>query len=150
MLIIRNALLLALLAVTACSDPLGPEEDAFQVARARWAAARVSSYTYDLQRLCFCGQEYTSVVSIVVEDDEIVSATYRDSGDPFTDPFTELYTVDDLFNEILDAIRREAYSLNVEYDPVLGYPTDIAIDYSLNIADEERSYRVTAFDSGEG
>lgn len=142
--------LLGLLSVSsACSDPLGPQEDALRVARARWAEAEIHGYRLDLQRLCFCGGDYTSVVTIEVLDDGIVSATYQESGEPFTDSFSELYTVDDLFEEIEDAVRREAYSLEVDYDPILGYPTDIWIDYSANIADEERGYLVSGFDASE-
>lgn len=144
---IGRGVVVGLLAVlAACSNPLGPQEDAFRAARARWVSTGIATYEFDLRRVCFCGEDYTSVVSVVVEDGEIVAATYRDSGDPFPDPFSELYTIDDLFEEIRDAISRDAYSLDVEYDAVLGYPVNISIDYSPNIADEERGYLVTAFD----
>jgi hypothetical protein len=38
---------------------------------------------------------------------------------------------------IKDAIARNASSLTVKYDPKLGYPTQINIDYDQQMADEE-------------
>ena len=38
---------------------------------------------------------------------------------------------------IKDAIATNASSLTVKYDPKLGYPTQINIDYDQQMADEE-------------
>lgn len=46
-------------------------------------------------------------------------------------------TIDSLFDEIKAAIDSNADNVQVEYDPISGYPTSIFIDYSTQIADEE-------------
>ncbi|MEA5507094.1 DUF6174 domain-containing protein [Halotia wernerae UHCC 0503] len=51
-----------------------------------------------------------------------------------------------LFNVIQDAIVRRASSLNVWYDARLGYPIQIDIDYSAQIADEELYLTIENFE----
>ena len=61
----------------------------------------------------------------------------------------QLYvTVEALFDLLEDAESEEAYSVDVEYDPLLGYPTDLFIDYSENTADEELGYRASGLTIG--
>ncbi len=51
-------------------------------------------------------------------------------------------TIEELFKIIEDAIKRNADEILITYDPTLGYPTRVAIDYLKILADEEMTYTV--------
>ena len=52
-------------------------------------------------------------------------------------------TIEELFNIIEDAIKCNADEMQISYDPTLGYPTRVAIDYEKILVDEEITYTVT-------
>ena len=137
------------LPVAGCSTtPLEPQQNEWAAARARWEAADISSYTFEFRRLCFCGTDVTGRMRIEVEDGSVLMAVYVDTGEPVSSPAVTPPTIDDLFAEIGDAIDRDAFSLIAEYDPELGYPIDVSIDYLEFAVDEEMAFQVFAFDSG--
>ena len=71
-----------------------------------------------------------------------------ESGEsPANNGFPLYHTIDGLFDKIQDAIDREAVRLTVSYDPEIGYPTSVSIDYSLTIIDEEFSFTATSYES---
>lgn len=143
---VRAAALVVVALVGACSDPLDAERDAFRVARSRWERASVEDYAFDYQHFCFCGPDELRQVRIMVYADEVSSATYVDTGEPTQRPPGDLPTVDDLFEVIGGAIRRDAFSLTATYDEELGYPTGASIDYRENVADEEMGFVVSGFE----
>jgi len=132
--------------VACSSNPLSPEDDALTAARAAWQAKAPAAYMYQFRRLCFCGPDVTRELVVEVIDGEVVSAVYVDDGLPSSPPLDEVPTIDDLFDEIQDAIDREAHQLNAEYDDELGYPVDVSIDYILEAVDEEMAFQVRAFE----
>jgi hypothetical protein len=54
--------------------------------------------------------------------------------------------VEGLFDIIDDAIERRAAQLLVQYDPDLGHPITIRIDYSRLTADDEVEYLISDFE----
>jgi hypothetical protein len=52
-------------------------------------------------------------------------------------------TVDALFAFIDRAIAGHAATIDVTYDPLLGYPTQIVYDGSVNIADDELTVTIS-------
>lgn len=130
----------------ACSD-LGPVEGSraeLERNRETWQRLRPSSYEYGVERLCFCGFESRGPVRVTVTGDDVSGRTYIDSGDPVPAPLGELFpTVDGLFDVLFDAIEREAYRIDVTYDPISGVPLDLWIDYLHTVADEELGFSVT-------
>lgn len=140
--------LLPLLALAAgCSSgPLGPQADALADARARWEAAGPEAYVFEFTRSCFCGPDILRPLEIRVVEGDVTAAVYADTGLPVDDPTREIPTIDDLFAEIEDAIQRDAFRLEAEYDPVLGFPTEVAIDYLEMAVDEEMAFEVRAFE----
>jgi hypothetical protein len=84
------------------------------------------------------------VVNVI--DGEVMSAVYVDDGLPSSPPLDEVPTIDDLFDEIQDAIEREAHQLVARYDEEFGYPVDVSIDFILEAVDEEMAFYVTGFD----
>lgn len=112
-----------------------------------WNQQNISNYRYKLTRSCFCTLEARGPVIVEVRNGVTTSVTSVATGQPVsTDLFKQYDTVPKLFNVIKDAIARKASSLNVQYDSTLGYPTQINIDYSAQIADEELYLTVENFE----
>lgn len=112
--------------------------------RLRWAAQAPSSYTYAIERLCFCGGEARGPVRVAVTDGVVAERVYVESGDPVSPSFADLFpAVEGLFDVIADAIARDAFRIDVMYDADTGVPLDISIDYEQHVADEELGFRVT-------
>lgn len=110
--------------------------------RDRWERQGIQTYRYAVERICFCG--LAGPVRVTVEDGEPTERVFVVSGDPVPEEQGEWYpTVDGLFTILFDAVRRDAFSIEVTYDPETGVPLDIFIDYAQNIADEELGFRVT-------
>ncbi|MFV1987698.1 MAG: DUF6174 domain-containing protein [Gemmatimonadota bacterium] len=141
----RCSLLVVAVAVAACSNPLAPERDELNAARALWAANAPDAYAYRFQRLCFCGSEVVRGVRIEVAGGQVVSVVPVDDGPPLQTPIDEFPTIDDLFDEILSAIEAEADQLLATYNAELGYPVDVAIDFIFEAIDEEMAFEVREF-----
>lgn len=131
--------LAAALALAACGI-FGPGEGTAEFladARARWADRDISDYEYRFTFQCGeCLTSFTRTYSIRVVDDAVADVRDEETGDPPPDGYTPR-TVEDLFEVVADAIDRQAFSLSVQYHPVLGYPTRIAVDYDRQVADDE-------------
>ncbi|MBD2452360.1 hypothetical protein H6G76_35730 [Nostoc sp. FACHB-152] len=106
--------------------------------RRLWNEQNISNYRYTLSNGCFCIPEARGPVIIEVRNGQ-ATITSVATGQPVANPefFAQYNTIPKLFNVIQDALNRQAYSLNINYSPRLGYPTQINIDYDSQIADEE-------------
>ena len=137
----RFGALLLLGLATSCESPTAPgDRGLLAEARARWQAQHQDSYSFELNRNCFCvlgGRRMT----VSVRAGAVVGAVYLDASGP-VEPALLSYipTVPDLFDLIQDALDRHAASFLAEYDPGLGYPTRIEIDYSATTADDEIAF----------
>ncbi len=136
-------------AATACSDALGPHEDDLVAARASWAEADADDYRFEFQRFCFCDPNSVRLTRIEVSGGTVSSAIYLDVGEPVTG-LSSLPTIESLFDEIEAAIDGEAYLLMADYNPAMGYPTDVPIDFIENAIDDEMSFSVSAFQLLDG
>jgi len=93
--------------------------------------------------LCFCPTEMTDAIRLTVAAGQITDAVYVDSQQAVAPVYRQnLLTIDGLFDKIQNALDRNAEQLDVTYDPVMGYPTSIAIDYRKQTSDDEISYTV--------
>jgi hypothetical protein len=129
---------LLLLAGLACEAPTAPgERDSLEAARARWRTLGSQSYSYEVNRSCFCllgGRQMT----VTVQAGAVTAAEFQDSGaDVEAALLSYVPTVADLFDLIEDALDRKASYFSAVYDPSYGYPTRIEIDYSSSAADDE-------------
>ncbi len=106
--------------------------------RAKWASSGIDNYQYRLQRSCFCPEDARRPVDLSVQNGQIVDAHYADTGESLP-PGAQAnrLSVNDLFDLIDNAIQGQADRVEVSYDPQTGYPRDIYIDYSEQMADEE-------------
>jgi hypothetical protein len=149
-MVLRAAVLaLTVTAASGCGTVLGNDEYAAERerlddARKVWATQGWDSYTFVLQRLCFCGGG-TEPGEVVVQSGVRVSVTSVQTGEPIPEAWQQYYlTVPELFDFIEDAIDREAHSIDVTYATGSGYPTHIAIDYVENVIDEEMAFQASA------
>ncbi|MDZ8187985.1 MAG: DUF6174 domain-containing protein [Nostoc sp. ChiSLP02] len=110
----------------------------FKIYHQLWRQQRISNYRYEFTRSCNCLPKATEPVIIKVNNRMTTSITYKQTKQP-ADPelFRQYNTIPKLFDIIRDALIRRAANLTVQYDPVLGYPTQINIDYDSQIADDE-------------
>lgn len=137
----------ALLALVGTCDDDGELRGRLENARERWREQGYSDYRLTLTHDCFCGFEGRGPVVVVVRFGEVVSRTYQETGEPVAEDFAPFFPdVEGLFEFVEDAIERDAVSIRAEFHPELGYPTIVAVDYAVNIADEERGYHVLAIE----
>lgn len=127
-----------LLTAAACEAPTAPGDgDSLALARAKWRAQGGESYSFVLNRSCFCvlgGRTMT----VTVRSGGVVAAEFLETGSAVDQALlTYVSTVPDLFDLIQDALDRKAAYLSATYDPIYGYPTRIEIDYSSNAVDDE-------------
>ena len=144
----RTSLMLLSLGITmlgACGGPTEPERQ-LQAARLKWQRARPAAYTITISRSCECTQEMSGPVVVSVRDGVIESRTYVATAAAVTAPYVDLFpSIDGLFERIDDARRRRAASLVVTYDPTIGFPATISIDYDRVMVDDELTYRAFNF-----
>jgi hypothetical protein len=79
-----------------------------------------------------------------VRDGAVVSGTGEDGQPLSAERLAEYVPVEGMFDFIEDAIDRDAYSVDVNYDAALGFPAHAAVDYIFGMADEERALQVHA------
>lgn len=115
---------------------------------ALWEAQGIENYRFTLERNCFCLTEATRPTVIQVRDGKAVAFTYADDGTS-ADPlyFQNYSTVEELFAVLEQAQAENPVRFDVTYDTETGIPTDVAIDISEMMADEEIFFTVTNFEA---
>jgi len=112
--------------------------------RALWVQKNVSSYRYELRQICFCHDSGVPY-EIRVQDGAIVEVKNKTTGEVIdSSHFGAYLTIEGLFNKIQDAVDRDAYKLEVSYDPAYGFPASASIDYIEHAVDEEYGFRASA------
>jgi hypothetical protein len=111
--------------------------------RLKWATQRIDDYQLTFSRTCFCAPEGAGLVVLTVLAGEPVEWLYYLSGDPIEPEWQAVFpTIDGLFDFLDDAIDRGAERIEVAFDPDIGLPTTVRVDYRLAAADEEIGYEV--------
>ena len=137
----RHLLLVSALASTVVSgcgilDPNREIENELDDNYARWIERGPASYEYRLTQLCFCPPEHTRTYLVRVMSGRVLESRDAQTGAPPPVGY-QSRTVPDLFAVLHDALSRDADKIDVVYDPQLGYPTRMTIDYEEQAADEE-------------
>jgi len=118
----------------------------------KWQDANIAHYRFELNISCFCAFRDQMPLTIEVRDGQIVHmATVDGTLVLDTDQNYEFYaphaTIDLLFAELDAALNGGADSVTVTYDATYGFPTEVAIDYSQETADEEMYYSISGFEA---
>ena len=110
-------------------------------AESRWKARPFTDYSYEIRISCFCPPEINQWTRVTVRDGAVTAAEAVDPDPRF--PITTLQywqPIDSVFSDLFDAMRTassQTYldAIIVDYDPVLGYPTNIEYRAKSNVAD---------------
>jgi len=121
-----------------CSGPQTDLEKQLNQNEQKWASQKIRDYSYTLRIGCFCPPEITSPVLVEVRGGTTKSVSYVSDGRQATNElFRKADTIEELFSVIRESIDQKVDKLTVEYDPSLGYPTEISIDPIETAIDEE-------------
>ena len=138
----RSLMLLVLLPfLSTCSDnPLSSSD--FTKARVKWESLGFDSYSFNYRQSCFCAWggvtfRVTVIGNSVVNAVDTSGIVMVDSSD-----YNNLYTIDQLFNYLDNALKKNPAELDYNFHPQLGYPEHFFVDYSKQIADDEFAFKV--------
>ena len=119
--------------------------------RARWQAAQITDYRYQLSINCFCfPQRDILPLTIEVRAGQLAGITTND-GTPYlaSDPmyaFVQDYaTIDAIFATLMRDDMQQADILDISYDQTYGFPMDVAITYEQGRLDDGMTVSVRAF-----
>ena len=127
--------------VTTGADEAIPDgADGLAEARRRWAASGIEDYVMTYQEQCFCPR---TVVTVTVRAGMIADVSVDE--DPVAGRSPEGRTVEDLFDELQQAVDQDAAEIHASYDTATGRPLRFWIDLSEKMADEEHGVDVSAF-----
>ena len=123
-------------AFSAAQDRLTQQE--LDASRAVWDSLQLTDYKYEFHRLCFCIS--VGPVAVDVRDNEVAHALFLKDDEVL--PNNHHDTIDDLFDTLQRAIDQPADAISASFDPLMGFPSEINVDWSFMIADEEWSSRI--------
>ena len=126
---------------------LAAQTDEIDAARERWAAAGTAAYEYGYHKYCECHGDTPPETLVTVTADTVTNVRHRPANSDRVVPAAErnfpyYWTIDDLFDLIESATARDA-TVRVRFDPALGYPTSVFIDYVQNTIGDEVDVRIT-------
>lgn len=109
-----------------------------QANKEKWVSHAITGYQIEMQKLCFCSPDAVRLMIFEVENDEIKTVRYADSGDE-VDPslYNQYSTVEGLFALVEQALEKNPADLSIAYDEEYGYIKELTIDYKKDIADDE-------------
>jgi len=110
--------------------------------RSVWDEVGFASYTITVDFKCVCFGDYPLTATIV--DGVIVEATDA-SGEPAFEFLYEFLTVESLFEQI--ATFASSDSIEVVYEPELGYPTLIAADPDADVVGDRLTLTIAVVES---
>lgn len=114
---------------------------------AAWRAAAIDDYEYGYNKFCECHREAPPETLVTVRGGEVARVRHRhpDTGTEIEAEPRNLewyWTVDGLFDMVDTALER-GVEVRADYDPTLGYPTRVFIDYDPGMIGEELDVRLT-------
>jgi hypothetical protein len=128
---------------TACSQTT--DDHGLAAARDRWTKQAPGEYRFTWRRSCECPTEMTRPIEIRVTGRQITSAVYVDDRSAVAEQFrSSLRTIEGVFDDLEMAIDQRTAEINLSFDPALGYPTSVFVDYSRQIADEELALQIAS------
>ena len=119
----------------------------FDASLKRWKSAALSSYEYGYRKYCECHPDSPPETIVTVRSGKVTAVRHRPVGYDHEVPadaknLQYYWTVDGLFDLLRAAFARGAM-VRVTYDPSLGFPTSINIDYDANFIGDELDLKIT-------
>lgn len=145
----RSIVLVAVLGVTGAGCGTGPADPADEVGQryAHWRAARPASYSYELRRDCVCPPSLVRPTWLRVEGESVVEARDLEDDTPVPASDPRALTIDDIFQALLDHLKKPGASVRMDFATDFGYPTLIH-GWLSDVLDTDFSFRVEAFHAG--
>jgi len=114
--------------------------------RLKWDTQSIHSYRYTIQFLCFCSTGGDPVTIEVANDRTIAVTTTNGLPVTYPDNWERYNTIPKVFDSLQKLIDKPSNGkINVQYDPLLGYPTDADLDPIKNAIDDEIRFAITNF-----
>lgn len=137
------AIAVALVSAAAMADEAALAELA--AARERWQATASPDYVFSYHKYCDCNRDQPPETVITVAGGRIVRVLHRHEDTatevPVRERSLDLYwTIDALFDKLAAALGGEAV-VRVVYEPRLGYPESLFIDYEAALIGDETDLR---------
>jgi Family of unknown function (DUF6174) len=103
---------------------------------AKWQNLGPSNYSFSFERTCFCSPKVLSG-TVKVSGGKVVGVSdAQGDGAPIANPqLADFKSIEELFGILQTAIPVTDV-LTVAFDPVLGFPIWIDIDYDVAVADD--------------
>lgn len=114
--------------------------------RTQWENADVAAYRFRFVRSCECLPETAGPFEVVVREGEVASVAFLGTGDRAEAEQRGRLTVEEVFVTVEDAFERDAAFVEVAYEPALGFPAHVFVDYHREVIDEELILTLTAFE----
>jgi hypothetical protein len=144
----RIALATAVFVGCVASPPPTPDvgHDPLAVHRRAWESSRPHSYAFTYREQCMC-EGGSLWVRVWVDADTLARAELLPVQDPGTRRSSAFRrpTVDSLFAWLADAYARKADRIEAQYDPRYHFPSHAAIDWKMNVIDDEFEFEVRDF-----
>ena len=121
-------------------------DERLDTGKALWQTSGISTYQYRYQKICECHRSKPSETIVSVDMGTIVGVRY-DREDYLkeilvpTDRHKWFRTIGELF-ELVDKAYQLQAQVRVSYEPQLGYPQYIYIDYDEDLVGEEVELRI--------
>jgi hypothetical protein len=147
--LLRSAAAGALLAIALLGEARADAD--LDAALGRWQKAALRSYEYGYHKFCECHRDSPPETVVSVRDDKVVRVRHRPVGYTEEVPAAEknleyYWTVDGLF-ALLESAFERGVQVRAKYDAVLGYPSEIYIDYDADMIGDELDLRLTSVTS---
>jgi hypothetical protein len=126
-----------MLGLVACSTPSLTLEG-----RALWNSKNLSSYSYTLQRSCFCEAKFAKAMRLEVRNGALSSVKYVDSGLDVTenDLRPNIFRIEAFFDLIDTTLASGGTVEPLIFDSAFGYPTRMNVDPIPDAADDGTDY----------
>jgi hypothetical protein len=122
--------------------PTGPIADRANAQRTVWRGQGIRSYSFAIERQCFCPEEWRGPFDVTVVEGGATLVQFK-GGVAVQDRVAELpKTMEALFDLIVANAPTEP---DVAYDDRFGFPLRIALDPMKNAIDDEVTYVISNF-----
>ena len=130
------------------------------IQRTKWEASGIENYSYTIKHNCFFIPTHTKSHLITVRNNVITDFLFSDTLQPDLESDRSHFgPIDSLFDILQTGLGHKRFVfiddmglsgpgpaiVKAAFDPILGHPVQIYIDYSILIADEELYLKITSF-----
>lgn len=127
---------------------LAAADAALDAARAQWRQAGLAAYEYGYHKFCDCHRENPPESVVTVRSGKVVGVRHRPVGSDVEVPaeaknLDYYWTMEGVFDLIASAQER-GVTVRVDYDPALGFPRSIYIDYDADFIGDELDLKFTS------